>query len=162
LIKIRFETPHDDYRPVNWSPPYPFWKTGISSNDDPIIVAYLDSNEQLYEYWPDAKNVSSVEEVDEINFTDRFQKPDWWEDEKKDRVIKTLEMVIETIEDADSVELHNSDISINNGMEEITDPPERKTVPTGHRDLLLNLDLDLYSEDWDYFSSGSDSNGQNK
>lgn len=72
----------EDYRPLIFNPKYPYWCTGYGVGNDfkcssAIIVAYLPKGEDLYKYWDDAYNVDE-EERDEITFTDRFPKPDYF------------------------------------------------------------------------------------
>lgn len=76
MIRARFYC--DDSRPVKWPPPYPFWCTGETDNHE-IVVGYYDNEDQIYEYYPEAFNIIS-NEVDEIRFSDRFERPDWWEE----------------------------------------------------------------------------------
>lgn len=78
ILRVRFKTKESDYRPVLWPIPYPYWCTG-HTDDASIIVAYADSEEYVYKYWPEAEELDA-EERDEITFTDRFAKPDWYED----------------------------------------------------------------------------------
>lgn len=65
-----------DCRPLKFNPKYPWWLTG-SGEGFVTIVAYLPPEEDLYEYWDDAEEVD-VQERDEITFTDRFPKPDYF------------------------------------------------------------------------------------
>jgi hypothetical protein len=76
----RFKTPSDDFRPVKWKPPGPFWHTGYNSVDDSVIVAYVKDREQIKEYWPDAYEID-CEQRDEIRYSSRFQKPDWFQED---------------------------------------------------------------------------------
>ena len=66
----------NDYRPTKWPIKYPYWCTGESSGSF-IIVAYADDAEQIMQLWPEAYSVES-EEVQNIVFTDRFPKPEWY------------------------------------------------------------------------------------
>lgn len=76
MIRARFRAHPDDPRPVKFPPPYPWWHTG-SGDDYSIVVAYADSEDQILEYWPEATDIDA-EERDEITYTDRFPKPDWY------------------------------------------------------------------------------------
>lgn len=79
-IRARFKTDENDYRPVKWPPPGPFWCTGYGDGSS-IVVAYMKNEKQIEEYWPDAEEVE-ITQRDEITFTDRFPKPEWtWCDE---------------------------------------------------------------------------------
>lgn len=75
-IRARFCANLDDYRPVKWPPPGPYWCSGYG-DDYSIVVAYVKNEEQIKEFWPEATDIDA-EEVNEIVFTDRFSKPDWW------------------------------------------------------------------------------------
>lgn len=82
MLRIRFVAEEGDSRPVRWPAPHPFWCTGYNSDDLPYVVAYIDSVEQLYEYWPDAVEVDEGDgEVTTYVFTDRFPKPKWFEEQ---------------------------------------------------------------------------------
>lgn len=80
MLRVRFYVSKkecgDDYRPVKWPIKYPYWCTGETSRDF-ILVAYVDSIDELKELWPEAKDVES-DKVDEIVFTTRFPKPQWY------------------------------------------------------------------------------------
>lgn len=67
-----------DYRPVKWPIKYPYWCSGETMNDEYILVAYVDSIEELKELWPEADNIDA-KECSKITFTDRFHKPDWYQ-----------------------------------------------------------------------------------
>lgn len=45
------------------------------------IEGYGRSEEQIVEFWPDAENVE-YDEVSEIVYNSRFQKPEWYEGEE--------------------------------------------------------------------------------
>ena len=78
MIRVRFTTDGNDYRPVKFPPKHPWWCSGYDSHEEAIIVAYVDSEEQVAEYWPDYDNFDILEnEVAEYTFTTRFPKPDW-------------------------------------------------------------------------------------
>lgn len=76
---IKFKECGNDYRPVQWPIKYPYWCTGESS-DVFILVAYVDNVEQIKELWPEAYGIEA-EEVQEIVFTTRFPKPEWYKEE---------------------------------------------------------------------------------
>ncbi len=75
-LRCRFEADKDDPRPTQFMPPGPYWITGWA-DDFSTVVAYVNREDQVRDYWPEAENIECVE-VDEIVFTDRFPKPDWW------------------------------------------------------------------------------------
>jgi hypothetical protein len=68
----------DDYRPLVFDERYPWWCTGYG-DDYVTIVCYLPVDEDLLKYWDDADDVD-FEERDEITFTDRFPKPDYFKE----------------------------------------------------------------------------------
>jgi len=81
MIRARFEANFDDYRPVKFPPPHPFWCTGHAGDEShSIVVAYADSEEQILEFWPEAAQIDS-EEASEYFFSDRFPKPEWLADQ---------------------------------------------------------------------------------
>ena len=83
MYRARFEANFDDYRSINWPVKYPYWCTGYAGDDSySVVVAYVDSIEEVYANWPEANNIDMGDEVSEFSFTDRFPKPDWFEEEK--------------------------------------------------------------------------------
>lgn len=65
-----------DFRPIEFPPPGPYWCTGFSESDY-VLVGYFKTEAQLYEFWPEAR-LDSVDDKEEIVFTDRFPKPEWF------------------------------------------------------------------------------------
>jgi len=82
MIRARFYSSAYDYRPMKWPIKYPYWCIGETAEFLSILIAYADSLEEIYEMWPEAEEVE-WEEVDEIIFTSRFPKPDWYKEEEK-------------------------------------------------------------------------------
>lgn len=80
MIRARFKTQAEDYRPVNWPVKHPYWCSGESDNRA-IIVAYADDEAEILRNWPEAEYIES-EQVECYIFTDRFPKPKWFEDGK--------------------------------------------------------------------------------
>lgn len=79
MLRVRFKTNGEDYRPVYWPIKYPFWCTGYAGDGSyTILVAYVDSEQALMDLWPEAYDLD-IEEVDSYTFTDRFKKPGWFE-----------------------------------------------------------------------------------
>jgi hypothetical protein len=80
LIRYRFKTKAvDDCRPLIDMKPIgmPWWCTGYAGDDSyAVIVCYLPKGEDLYKYWDDAYSIEK-EEVSEITYTSRFEKPKW-------------------------------------------------------------------------------------
>jgi len=75
--RCRFKANLEDYRPVKWPPPGPYWCSG-QNDQHAIVIAYVRSERQLKQYWPEAEEITSTKE-DEILYSDRFPKPAWWE-----------------------------------------------------------------------------------
>ncbi len=71
----------EDPRPLIFNPRYPWWQSG-EGWDFAIIVAYLPEGEDLKKYWDDAFEIT-VEECDEITFSDRFPEPEYFVREVK-------------------------------------------------------------------------------
>ncbi len=85
-LRARFKSSADDFRPIydnDKNPEGPWWCTGYEDDflsDErmkAIIVAYVKSEETLLKQWPEAEDVE-YEERDDVTFTDRFPKPEWW------------------------------------------------------------------------------------
>jgi len=64
-----------------WPPSGPYWETGIAADSATIIVAYIRYDDDLYEYWPEARD-TTWQDRDELTFTDRFRQPEWWPTEE--------------------------------------------------------------------------------
>lgn len=82
VMRVRFEVDieevKNDYRPIPWPIPHPYWCSGETS-DSFILVAYVENQEQLLAQWPEAKNIDIFEQdLDQYTFTTRFIKPDWF------------------------------------------------------------------------------------
>lgn len=80
MIRARFYTDEYDWRPVEWPVKYPYWCTGLTFTSN-ILVAYADDVDYILRLWPEAYDIE-WEEVDEIEFSSRFPKPDWYEEKK--------------------------------------------------------------------------------
>lgn len=83
MNKFRFYVPGHDPRPMKAPPKGPFWCTGHSETHC-IVVAYAPDLETLInnDHWPDAEYIEEFG-PHPIVFTDRFKKPDWWEEQSK-------------------------------------------------------------------------------
>lgn len=75
-LRARFHANPDDYRPVKWPPPGPYWCSGEGDGYS-VVVAYLRPEDRVTDWWPEASEVDT-EEADAIVFTGRFPRPDWW------------------------------------------------------------------------------------
>ena len=81
MLRIRFRANYNDPRPINWPVKHPFWITGSAGDDTySIVVSYADNEQYIYDNWPEAKNLD-VQEVQKYEFSDRFPKPEWLENE---------------------------------------------------------------------------------
>ena len=87
-LRYRFTTEDSDYRPMVFPPPGPYWCSGYDSSDRPIVIAYIPNDPKgdphpdaiLMSFWPDATlDDGTPQSFDEITFTDRFPKPEWWD-----------------------------------------------------------------------------------
>jgi hypothetical protein len=76
ILRARFKANAEDYRPVKWPPPGPYWCTGYREGYS-IVVAYADSVKEILEYWPEAEDIDCTVEKD-YSFSSRFPQPDWW------------------------------------------------------------------------------------
>lgn len=81
VMRVRFEVDieecEEDYRPVSWPIAHPYWCTGESDTSF-ILVAYVESEEQLLALWPEASSIDIMQEnLTEYTYTDRFSKPDY-------------------------------------------------------------------------------------
>lgn len=74
----RFRANGDDYRPVKFPPPGPYWCTGAAMDGAySVVVAYLPPGEPVTDWWPEATHIDS-EPVDAIHYTSRMPRPRWW------------------------------------------------------------------------------------
>ena len=78
LFRIRFQANADDPRPIHWPVKFPYWVTGYAGdNKYSVIVSYANSEKYIFENWPEAAELE-MDPVKNIEFTDRFPKPEWW------------------------------------------------------------------------------------
>lgn len=78
--RLRFKDYTEDYRPVIFPPPGPYWCSG-EGDDYVIIVAYFPhgtKNWEVKKYWPKACGIDRMQEDTALEFSDRFPKPTWW------------------------------------------------------------------------------------
>lgn len=91
MLWCRFYIPlkecDNDYRPVIWPIRYPYWCTGYTDTEA-ILVAYVKNMDEFFMQWPEMDkfldkhpNKIEVEECEEVEFSSRFQRPDWYTDE---------------------------------------------------------------------------------
>lgn len=84
--RIRFLQPTEDYRPIKFPPPGPFWCSGYACDElgeTPILIAYVKDPAQILEFWPEAlfpEEQTFTQECEKVEFSDRFSKPDWWKE----------------------------------------------------------------------------------
>jgi hypothetical protein len=80
-IRYRFHANAEDYRPVKFPPPGPYWCSGYAGDDSySIVIAYLPRDVKLKDFWPEASSIDK-EDADKIVYTSRFPKPEWWDGE---------------------------------------------------------------------------------
>lgn len=79
-LRARFHANPGDYRPVKWPPTGPYWCSGYAFDGSySVVVAYVHSEEQIKEFWPEAEGIDILSEHDDVEFNERFPKPEWWE-----------------------------------------------------------------------------------
>ena len=76
MIRARFKTDAEDWRPVNWPLKHPYWCAGYNDTYA-VMVAYADDLDELLGNWPEATDVVT-EPVEKYEFNRRFPKPDWF------------------------------------------------------------------------------------
>lgn len=80
MLRARFcvniKEVNKDYRPIKWPIKYPYWCSG-ENDEDFILIAFVENLDELYELWPEAKNIE-YDECDEVYETGRFKYPDWY------------------------------------------------------------------------------------
>lgn len=81
----RFRTTSvSDPRPVIFPPPGPWWCSGIAGDDSyATVICYLPPDAEVEKFWPEAFDIET-DERDEIVFTDRFPRPNWWTGEGRE------------------------------------------------------------------------------
>ena len=77
MIRVRFKANPEDPRPISWPVKHPYWITPYS-NKNAMVVSYADDLDEIYRLWPEAEKID-FKEVDKYVFTDRFEKPDWFD-----------------------------------------------------------------------------------
>lgn len=86
--RVRFYANLEDYRPVKWPPPGPYWCSGESDTHS-IVVAYIPHNDSelntisiIKEFWPEADAIWFTHTATKLEFSDRFAEPEWWRELK--------------------------------------------------------------------------------
>lgn len=84
-LRLRFKVPDADYRPITWPCSGPFWCSGYTGDGETsIVIAFVRKRFEVKKYWPDAFEIEeSGEQGGPITFSDRFPKPDYWDEEKE-------------------------------------------------------------------------------
>lgn len=76
--RYRFYTKEEDYRPIKFNPSFPWWCSGFAGDESySVIIAFLPAKEVLTDYWPDAYEIDE-QDVEDVSFSDRFPKPDYY------------------------------------------------------------------------------------
>ena len=78
MLRVRFKSDAEDFRPVNWPLKHPWWCSG-TGDGYAIIISYADDEQYILDNWPEAEDLD-CEEVDKYMFNDRFPKPDWFKE----------------------------------------------------------------------------------
>lgn len=80
--RYRFYVNGEDPRPVTFPPPGPYWVSDYEDGGEEraIIVAYITQEAEICSYWPDAEEITHLDNVATLQFTRRFPRPDWWSD----------------------------------------------------------------------------------
>lgn len=82
MIRARFRANPDDWRPIKFPPPGPCWCTGYAGDgSSSVVVAYLANEDQVLEFWPEATEIDCAP-AESITFTSRFERPDWWPEDR--------------------------------------------------------------------------------
>lgn len=94
MNRYRFYANHDDWRSVVWPPVGPCWCSGYG-DDFSVVVAYANSEAEILKQWPEAKQIELTHQGEPILFTDRFARPDWWQDAPpKNKELPTIALSI--------------------------------------------------------------------
>lgn len=75
-MRSRFHAHPDDWRPVTWPPPGPYWCSGHGDGYS-IVIAWHRPDQTITTWWPEATDIDTTEH-DELTFWDRFPRPEWW------------------------------------------------------------------------------------
>ena len=75
-IKVRFKTDHLNFQPLG-KPTGPYWRSG-STPDYSIVTAYVKKLSQVEHLWPKADDIEHMGAFSEIEFSEKFPKPEWW------------------------------------------------------------------------------------
>ena len=83
--RVRFRQPTNDFRPVTFPPPGPYWCSG-EGDGYWVLVAYVPTDirpadSHVRAFWPEAEGIDVLEIGVPLTFTDRFPCPDWWDDD---------------------------------------------------------------------------------
>ncbi len=76
MLRIRFKTNSEDYRPINWPLKHPYWCSGYGEGYA-TLISYADDESYIMDNWPEAYDLDPSEETEYL-FTSRFPKPKWF------------------------------------------------------------------------------------
>lgn len=79
-LRVRFQS--SESRPCRAPPPGPYWCWGFGSY---TIIAYVSKLSQVEAYWPEADHIQVLNEGVDIEYSDDFPKPEWWDGPRKNR-----------------------------------------------------------------------------
>jgi hypothetical protein len=77
MIRAKFKTSPEDFHPVTFNHPHPFWRVGFMHDGSSVIIAYADDREQILDFWPDADEIDA-EQAQSYCFNKRFPRPTWF------------------------------------------------------------------------------------
>jgi len=77
-VLCNFKSPAEDFRPMGFPPPGPYWCAGLDSDECWDIVAYVRKPKEVSMYWPEAFDIVT-EVVDKIEYSDSRPRPEWWD-----------------------------------------------------------------------------------
>lgn len=82
--RVRFKAYIEDWRPVKMPTPGPCWCSG-EGDGYAVMVAYFPAGATdavIQQYWPEATAIDRLQTNVDLEFSDRFPKPDWWKEQK--------------------------------------------------------------------------------
>ena len=84
FVRVRFIA--DDPNPVIYPPKYPYWWSGSNSDLKHYVILFCEQEnylEYIQKYYPEVKeeDISFCNECEEITFSERFPKPNWYNED---------------------------------------------------------------------------------
>jgi hypothetical protein len=83
MLRVRFKSSAQDPRPVNWPVKHPYWISGWEMGEEQkaVLISYADDEAYIFENWPEAEDLE-IQERSEYTFTERFPRPEWFEESR--------------------------------------------------------------------------------